>query len=66
MSFETGLERETIKKCLEVYNNAGKALYDFDTSVGWVENMPKYQSSTSPKYKGHALKRTSKLCLIVN
>ncbi|MDP2920562.1 MAG: hypothetical protein Q8O43_10155 [Dehalococcoidia bacterium] len=51
MSFETGLAPETIKKCLEVYNDADKVYYDFQTSVIWIVNMPKYQSSTSPKLR---------------
>jgi DnaD/phage-associated family protein len=51
MSFETGIDRDTIKKCLEVYTKADKAYYDFNASVLWVVNMPKYQSSTSPKLK---------------
>ena len=51
MSFETGLAPETIKKCLEVYNDADKVYYDFQTSVIWIVNMPKYQSSASPKLR---------------
>jgi hypothetical protein len=32
---------ETVQ--LEVFNNADKVKYDFDTGVSWVRNMLKYQ-----------------------
>jgi hypothetical protein len=51
MSFETGLDRETIRKCLEAYNDADKVYYEFQTSVIWIVNMAKYQTSTSPKLR---------------
>jgi DnaD/phage-associated family protein len=51
ISFETGLDREVIKKGLEVFNNADKVKYDFEAGVVWVRNMLKYQGSTSPKVK---------------
>ena len=51
ISFETGLDREVIKKGLEVFTNADKVRYDFDTGVVWVRNMLKYQGSLSPKVK---------------
>jgi DnaD/phage-associated family protein len=49
ISFETGLDRDIVKKGLEVFNNADKVKYDFETSVIWVKNMRKYQATTSPK-----------------
>jgi hypothetical protein len=51
LSFETGLERPVIEKCLELFAHAGKVYYDFQTSVVWVVHMAKYQSSSSPKLK---------------
>ena len=51
ISFETGLDREVIKKGLEVFNKADKVKYDFDKGVVWVKNMLKYQGSSSPKVK---------------
>jgi hypothetical protein len=49
ISFETGLDRDVIKKGLEIFNKADKVKYDFDASVVWVRNMLKYQGSPSPK-----------------
>jgi hypothetical protein len=49
ISFETGLDREEIKKGLEVFDKADKAHYDFEAGVVWVVNMTKYQGTSSPK-----------------
>jgi DnaD/phage-associated family protein len=49
ISFETGLDREVVRKGFEVFNHADKVKYDFETGVVWVKNMLKYQGSSSPK-----------------
>jgi hypothetical protein len=49
ISFETGIDREEIKKGLEVFDKADKVHYDFEAGVVWVVNMTKYQSTSSPK-----------------
>jgi len=49
ISFETGLDQDTISRGLEVFDKADKAKYDFETGVVWVQNMLKYQGSSSPK-----------------
>jgi len=47
--FETGLDREGIKKGLEAFDQVDKVKYDFKSGVVWVRNMLKYQGSSSPK-----------------
>jgi hypothetical protein len=49
ISFETGLGREEVRRALELFDQAGKARYDFATGVVWVRNMLKYQGTASPK-----------------
>ena len=50
MSFETGIDIEMLKLCFDdIFGKAGKAYYDYGSSVVWVVNMLKYQGSTSPK-----------------
>ena len=51
ISFETGLNRDTVKKGLDVFSKADKVSYDEKTSVIWVKNMHKYQASSSVKLK---------------
>jgi hypothetical protein len=51
MSFETGLDRETITQGLGVFNKADKVNYDFDAGVVWVKNAIKYQSQANPNEK---------------
>jgi len=49
ISFETGLDKETITSGFGVFKDANKVLYDFETGVVYVRNMFKYQGSNSPK-----------------
>lgn len=48
MSFETGLDRETVARGLEVFNKADKILYNLEAGVVWVKNAIKYQIQTNP------------------
>jgi DnaD/phage-associated family protein len=49
IAFETGFAPEIIQQGLDVFARADKVRYDLDAGVVWVRNMPKYQSSSSPK-----------------
>lgn len=51
ISFETGLDLDTITRGLEVFNKADKVKYDFETGVVWVKNAIKYQSQANPNDK---------------
>lgn len=50
-SFETGLDRETVRRGIEVFIEAEKVAYDFDAGVVWVINMWKHQGTRSPKLR---------------
>jgi hypothetical protein len=51
MSFETGLDNDTILTGFDEFARADKVLYEPATSIVYVRNMFKYQGSGSPQVK---------------
>lgn len=49
IEFETGISKGEIICALKVFEEEGKAYYDFEKSVVWVKSLRKYNETSSPK-----------------